>query len=747
MASFKEQLEALCMQNDPPPCAAECPFGLDVRAFVAHLKRGAFAAAYRMYRDATAFPGIVSRVCPHPCEGACVFAQRNGAISLRELERAAAAHTPNPRPNRYNLPKRKERIAVVGAGPSGLACALRLASKKYAVTVYERGARRGGSLRGLLPDEALDAELDMQFMHETVEFRYETEVRDLSELDAEAIYLATGRGGDAFGMTLSGTGACASGREGVFLGGGLVGRDPVAAIADGLTAARAVERYLKTGGRNEPFRDGSTRFHPDPALLPAPAPAVAPGEGGYTPEQAVAEAQRCRECRCDACVTYCDLMRSNQKYPSRLEEEVTTTIEPVSLSRKARLATRLIAACDHCGLCKAVCPAGIDTGAFLLESQRKMQELGAMPWAFHEFWLRDLEFANGEAWLCLSPSETKTPRYLFFPGCRLSGSSPELVERSFDALRTVAPDSAVLLGCCGAGASWAGRTELHEAVLERLRAAWRSLGEPTPVFACMSCRREFARYLPEMASVSLYEVLDEGFPVPKRGAGETVSVFDPCSSRDWPDAQRAVRSLAEKAGWRLEPLRMEGKYARCCGWGGHVALSNPGYASDVTKSRAGEGDAPYLAYCANCRDVFASAGKRAAHILELLFSAPDWERKAPTASESRDNRRALKRRLQERFTPGEVTPMEEPKIRLSIAPELLTKLDRDHLLREDAEAAVLRCEESGRFLRDPETDSRAGHAQVGNATVWVEYRAAGEGFELLNAYAHRMRIVEGHDNG
>jgi NADPH-dependent glutamate synthase beta subunit-like oxidoreductase len=149
MASFKEQLSA-CMQDDPPPCAAACPFGLDVRAFIAHLKRGAFGPAYRMYRDATAFPGIVGRLCPHPCERGCVFAEKNGAVSLSALERATVAHAPNPKPNRYNLPKKTQRVAIVGAGPSGLACALRLASKKYQVTVFDRAARCGGSLRGAL---------------------------------------------------------------------------------------------------------------------------------------------------------------------------------------------------------------------------------------------------------------------------------------------------------------------------------------------------------------------------------------------------------------------------------------------------------------------------------------------------------------------------------------------------------------------------------------------------------------------
>ena len=60
MNDFRAQLAERCMQNDPPPCASVCPFGLDIRAFAGHMKRGAFSAAFRLYRDAVAFPGIVS---------------------------------------------------------------------------------------------------------------------------------------------------------------------------------------------------------------------------------------------------------------------------------------------------------------------------------------------------------------------------------------------------------------------------------------------------------------------------------------------------------------------------------------------------------------------------------------------------------------------------------------------------------------------------------------------------------------
>lgn len=752
MNDFRAQLAQNCMQNDPPPCASVCPFGLDIRAFAGHMKRGAFSAAFRLYRDAVAFPGIVSRLCDQPCGRACVFSARNGAIALRDLEAAAIAHAPNINPNRYSLPKRPKRIAIVGAGPSGLACALRLASKKYEVVIFEREERMGGSLWGLLPEEVLLPELERQFMYETVDFRFGQTITDLSRLEADAAYVATGKQGEDFGLALSGQGACASQRDGFFLGGELTGRTVMEAIADGLLAARAIERYLKIGTMNEPLRDWSTRFHPDPSLLPYTPPAPREGEGVLTKEEAVAEAGRCQQCQCDACVKYCDLMRSYHKYPKRVEEEVATTIEPVSLSRKARLATRLIATCNHCGLCKQVCPVSLDTGAYLLDSHRRMVEEKAMPWAYHEFWLRDMEFSNGEASLVVDPTGRGKPKYLFFPGCRLGGSDPRLVLDSFQAVLTHEPESALFLSCCGAPAEWAGEEELHRQTVQRFAQVWESLGRPQVVFACLNCRQELARHLPQAEGISLYELLERwDHPVPNTGAGQTAAVFDPCPSRDWPEAQRAVRSLAQRAGFRLEALPLEGEHAQCCGWGGQVEIANPNYAQGVARNRSEASPLPYLVYCANCRDVFRRRGKEAAHLLRAVFPGEEgglWDGPAPTATQSRDNRRWLKKQLLLQYHPEEARSMEASQTGapLLISPELLEKMNLSYLLREDVELVVETCERTGTYLINEETGTRLGHAMAGRLTIWAEYRNLENCRELVNVYAHRMQIMEGMGN-
>ena len=92
--------------------------------------------------------------------------------------------------------------------------------------------------------------------------------------------------------------------------------------------------------------------------------------------------------------------------------------------------------------------------------------------------------------------------------------------------------------------------------------------------------------------------------------------------------------------------------------------------------------------------------------------------------------------------------MEPPKTGapLLIRPELLEKMDRLYLLREDVEAVVAHCEGTGQKLLDSEAGTFIGHMRVGNMTLWVVYRNLENCRELVNVYAHRMQIVEGSGN-
>ncbi|MDR3304647.1 MAG: NAD(P)-binding protein, partial [Clostridiales Family XIII bacterium] len=242
-----------CLRDTPPPCSCVCPFSIDIRGLAEQVLNGRYERAFRAYRDAVLFPGIVSKLCAAPCGEVCVRAKIfDGKVDLPAIERGIVERASKTEPVRYAVPRKKERIAVVGGGMSGLACTLRLASKGYALTLYEAAEKVGGRVLGLLGQDVTEADVNRAFRYIDYELRLGEEI-SLAAFDAvcaenDAVYVATGAGGAAFGL-LEGRDDRTSStlRAGVFLGGSLTGTDPAGSIENGIRAASAAEEYLKTG--------------------------------------------------------------------------------------------------------------------------------------------------------------------------------------------------------------------------------------------------------------------------------------------------------------------------------------------------------------------------------------------------------------------------------------------------------------------------------------------------------------------
>ncbi len=746
LEDFEKTLEEKCRQNEPPFCQAACPFHLDIRALEEKWKKGRFHAAYRTYQNTVGFPGIVAALCPRPCEKACVRAQLDAPVSLGLLEEATVRLAKRKEPNAYNLPPKGRKVAVVGGGLSGLGCALRLCNKKYAVTIFEKNAVAGGRARACMEAEAFDREIRNQFQFETPDWRLGQEVTSLEPLreEFEAIYVATGPGGRDFGLEPDAGGAFATRQPGIFMGGGLTGSDPMTALADGLDASLAIERFLKTGGMNEPHKRKGTLLQMNLSLLEKKEP-VLPADGqAFTQEEAVREIGRCERCSCDACRKACDLMRTFEKTPRRIWEEVYITIHPGTLSRDGTWATRLITTCDQCGLCKTVCPQHIDFGEFFLQSHRAMRNKGAMPWPFHDFWLRDMAFSSGEARVCRRPPGVEKSRYAFFPGCQMAGSDARYVTGSYAWLLSRQPDTAIWMTCCGAPEEWAGDEELYGQYRDTLRAEWRSLGEPTVIFACPNCRKLFARYLPEIPGVFLSQVMEEwgiepSAPEPGIAFSPVYAVFDPCTSREFPELQESVRRLMDAHGLGRESLPYEGEKARCCGYGGHIGIAATAYSRRIAHLRSEESPQPYLTYCVNCREAFAGQEKEAIHFLDWLFGINGNRRPPSTVTERRNRRLEAKKWLLEHY--WQETVKEGPHMQLEVTKDLERKLSESQILVQDMEDVIAHCEKEGCGAVDPETGHIIGHHRIQHITYWAEYEVLPDGgYRLWNGYSHRMNL-------
>ena len=171
------QQGARCMDCGTPFCNHGCPVNNVIPDFNDLVWRGDWKSAFAVLDSTNNFPEFTGRICPAPCEAACVLNINNDPVGIKSIEhaiidRAWAEGWVVPRPA---LRKTGKKVAVVGAGPAGLAAAQQLARAGHAVTLFEKNDRIGGLLRYGIPDFKLDkAHIDRrvaQMQAEGVRFR------------------------------------------------------------------------------------------------------------------------------------------------------------------------------------------------------------------------------------------------------------------------------------------------------------------------------------------------------------------------------------------------------------------------------------------------------------------------------------------------------------------------------------------------------------------------------------------------
>jgi Fe-S oxidoreductase len=728
-----------------------CPFHLDIRGFLEKAGRKRWIPAYKTLSAATVFPAVVAALCDQPCRGRC---QRtvlgDEPIALRDLEAACLRLAKSRAPDAYVIPPKEQRVAVIGAGVSGLACALNLAQKRYLVTVFDQQPGWGGSLRTHPRFAEFDADITLQFGPVDAEFRFGAAVASLDEVvEFDAVYVATGAGSDAFGLA----GACdralfTTALPKVFVGGQVCGATLMEAIAEGVEASKVMEMFLATGRvarASTPYdKEGCGRFLEHRGASSA-ARVVAAQPEGYTEDEARAEAQRCLQCDCDDCLVACEMLKRFRKEPKKIGVEVFTDMG-VNPPLSSRTVTREVYSCNVCGYCGSICPEGVDVGALMQFSREARCAAGVAPAALHDYWLREMDFAATEGAFASAPAGKTTCEYVFFPGCQLGADSAERVLSTYDLLAS-GYDMGVFLSCCGAPAYWAGDADRLAVGIKAIRQTWHDLGKPTIVLACATCAKLFAAFLPDAPRVSVYELLAGAGAPSATGAAPAspfpdMAVFDPCAARGDDQMQAAVRRLARAAGTSLEELPERN---RCCGHGGLMRVANPGLYNEITLNRAAASDKPYLVYCANCREVFASRQKACAHVLDV-FLGLDTGAGVPTLEQKRDNSLRVKKELMKRLRDTDFEPDVHAwdGLTLIISADLQRDLDRKLISAADLREAVWLAETSGDVFVDAATGTRLASMVKPVITYWVEYReAAPDTYEVLSAYYHRMRFQQG----
>lgn len=150
-----------CLNCKNPRCVAACPVGVKIPEFIAALHRGDEAAAAAVIARDSSLPSICGRVCPQEtqCEGACILGIKGEPVAIGKLERFVGDWKLAQEPAATELPPRNgHRVAIVGSGPAGLACASDLAKMGYEVKIFEALHKVGGVLVYGIPEFRLPKE-------------------------------------------------------------------------------------------------------------------------------------------------------------------------------------------------------------------------------------------------------------------------------------------------------------------------------------------------------------------------------------------------------------------------------------------------------------------------------------------------------------------------------------------------------------------------------------------------------------
>ncbi len=199
LVELREQ-GARCMECGVPFCHNGCPLGNLIPDWNDLVYRDRFAEAITELHRTNNFPEFTGRLCPAPCEAACVLEIDEGnAVSIKQIELAIVSRAwdegwivPQPAVERSG-----RSVAVVGSGPAGLACAQQLARAGHEVVVFERDEAAGGLLRFGVPDFKIEKQVIerrlAQLQEEGVEFRFGVDIAAAEQLDGfDAVVLATG---------------------------------------------------------------------------------------------------------------------------------------------------------------------------------------------------------------------------------------------------------------------------------------------------------------------------------------------------------------------------------------------------------------------------------------------------------------------------------------------------------------------------------------------------------------------------
>ena len=274
--------------------------------------------------------------------------------------------------------------------------------------------------------------------------------------------------------------------------------------------------------------------------------------------------------------------------------------------------------CTLCGLCAAVCPEGVDPSHYFMQQRlKKRSRLNSDDHRHSPLIAYERKGTSRLFTFYGLPKECDT---VFFPGCALPGTRPDIVMKVYEHLRKQFPALGIVLDCCLKPSHDLGREEHFTNVFGELRDYLSRHGVKKVLVACPNCLRIFSQYGGNIAVQTVYGLLSEE-PVSSSGTCMVEAVIhDPCVSRFEPALHKTARMLAEGRGLKIVEMEHSRERTICCGRGGGANFITPRVMDEAISTRIAEaGGRPIVTYCAACAGTFAEKA-RSLHILDLWDS-------------------------------------------------------------------------------------------------------------------------------
>lgn len=341
---------------------------------------------------------------------------------------------------------------------------------------------------------------------------------------------------------------------------------------------------------------------------------------GYTKEQALFEANRCRQCECKLCMKECMMLKEYTSCPKSLFREY--------LEKGYENIDKMIAfSCNECSQCTIKCPKDFDLKSNFIEMKKQYIKDNGNKQVIEALIPSDrIQTMECSPKYSISVQEKKSPKYVFVPGCTIPAYKPELVEKVYAHLKEVFKnDVSTMLQCCGKVTNMIGEEDKFKIRNKLANDEIEKIGAEVIITICPSCYKTYSETSNKKV-ISYWDLMREKIGLPKeaigKGNGSPVifNIHDSCATREVVSHHENIRWILKEMEYKYEEMHNVGKNTRCCGVGGMVCSSNPELYKKLYIRRGNDcTQDSVISYCGSCRGTLEAAGKDSLHILDLIF--------------------------------------------------------------------------------------------------------------------------------